>query len=37
MEVVIILAIIAGLALLDWAALTFGVDSRVKSKGLPNL
>jgi hypothetical protein len=36
MEVIVILAIIAGLAALDWLAITFGADSRIPDNSRPN-
>jgi len=36
MEAIVILAIIAGLALLDWLAINFGADSRIMNNSRPN-
>jgi hypothetical protein len=36
MEVIIILSIIAGLAALDWLAITFGADSRIMDQSKLN-
>jgi len=36
MELIVILAIIAGLAMFDWLAITFGADSRIRDNSRPN-